>query len=77
MGVVIRQSLKGTVLTYIGAAIGFVTQFFATTKFLEPEVLGLTKVFYEVGAFVAGFALLGVTSAGMRFFPYFKDPQRG
>jgi len=77
MGVVIRQSLKGTVLTYIGAAIGFVTQFFVVTKFLEPEVLGLTKVFYEVGNFVAGFALLGVTSAGMRFFPYFKDPQRG
>lgn len=48
MGVVIRQSLKGTVLTYIGAAIGFVTQFFATTKFLEPEVLGLTKVFTKI-----------------------------
>lgn len=77
MGVVIRQSLKGTVLTYIGAAIGFVTQFFIVTRFLEPQVLGLTKVFYEVGAFVSGFALLGVNSAGMRFFPYFKDPQRG
>lgn len=48
MGVVIRQSLKGTVLTYIGAAIGFVTQFFATTKFLEPEVLGPTKVFTKI-----------------------------
>jgi len=46
------------VLTYIGAAIGFVTQFFATTKFLEHEALGLTKVFYDADAFIAGFALL-------------------
>ncbi|MCQ2083919.1 MAG: polysaccharide biosynthesis C-terminal domain-containing protein [Bacteroidaceae bacterium] len=77
MGVVIRQSLKGTVLTYVGALIGFVTQFFIVTKFLEPEVLGLTKVFYEVAAFFASFALLGILSAGMRFFPYFKDPEKG
>lgn len=76
MGVVIRQSLKGTVLTYIGAAIGFVTQFFIVTKYLEPEILGLTKVFYEVGAFCASFALLGIMAAGMRFFPYFKDQEK-
>lgn len=73
MGVVMRQSLKGTVLTYIGAAIGFVTQFFIVTRFLDPEVIGLTKVFYEVGAFCAGFALLGLSASSMRFFPYFRD----
>jgi len=73
MGIVIRQSLKGTVLTYLGAAVGFITQMFIVTKFLDPEVIGLTKVFYEAALFCAGFALLGITSAGMRFFPYFKD----
>lgn len=77
MGIVIRQSVKGTVLTYIGAVIGFVTQFFVVTKFLSPDVIGLTKVFYEVGALFAGFALLGVLSSGMRFFPYFKNPENG
>lgn len=77
MGVVIRQSLKGTVLTYIGAALGFLTQFFVVTKFLAPDVIGLTKVFYEVGALFAGFGLLGTTASGMRFFPYFKNPQNG
>jgi len=76
MGVVIRQSIKGTALTYVGAAVGFVTQFFIVTKFLDPEIIGLTKVFYEVGAFCAGLALLGACSSGMRFFPYFKDPSK-
>lgn len=77
MGIVIRQSLKGTVLTYIGAALGFVTQFFVVTKFLAPDVIGLTKVFYEVAALFAGFGLLGTTASGMRFFPYFKNKDNG
>jgi len=76
MGVVIRQSVKGTVLTYVGALIGFITQFFVVTKFLSPDVIGLTKVFYEVGSLFAGFGLLGITAAGMRFFPYFKDKEK-
>lgn len=73
MGVIIRQSIKGTIYTYVGAALGFVTQFFVVTKYLDPEVIGLTKVFYEVGTLCAGFALLGIVSSGMRFFPYFRD----
>ena len=77
MGVVIKQSLKGTILTFIGAGIGFVTQFFIVTKFLDPEVIGLTKVYYEVGALFTSFALLGINAAGMRFFPYFKNPENG
>jgi len=77
MGVVIRQSFKGTVLTYIGAVLGFVTQFFVVTKFLAPDVIGTTKVFYEVGALFAGFGLLGATASGMRFFPFFKNPSNG
>lgn len=77
MGVVIKQSLKGTILTFIGAGIGFITQFFIVTKFLEPEVIGLTKVYYEVGALCASFALLGINAAGMRFFPYFRNPENG
>jgi len=73
MGIIIKQSLKGTVWTYLGAVLGFITQFFIVTKFLNPEVIGLTKIFYEVGMLCTGFALLGTTNSGMRFFPYFKD----
>jgi len=77
MGVVIRQSFKGTVLTYLGAFLGFVTQFFVVTKYLSPDVIGLTKVFYEVGSLFAGLGLLGITASGMRFFPYFKNSENG
>ena len=75
MGVIIRQSIRATVFNYLGAFIGFLTTFFILTKFLEPEVIGLTKVMYEIAALIAGFAQLGTSASAMRFFPYFKNPE--
>ncbi len=75
MGVIIRQSIKATIFNYVGAFIGFLTTFFILTKYVEPEVIGLTKVLYEVAALIAGFAQLGTSASAMRFFPYFKNPE--
>lgn len=73
MGIVIRQSIKGTIVTYIGAFIGFLTTFFILTKFLSAEEIGLTRVLFEAASLLSGFALFGVTSSAVRFFPYFKS----
>lgn len=75
MGVIIRQSIKATIFNYVGAFIGFLTTFFILTKYVEPEIIGLTKVLYEVAALIAGFAQLGTSASAMRFFPYFKNPE--
>ena len=40
MGIIIRQSIKGTIANYIGIAIGFVTTFFVLTKYLSTEEVG-------------------------------------
>lgn len=76
MGIVIRQSIKATIVNYVGAFLGFVTTVFVMTRFLKPEEIGLTKVIYEVAALVAGFAQLGTSASAMRFFPYFKNPEK-
>lgn len=73
MGIVIRQSIKGTIVTYIGAFIGFLTTFFILTKYLSAEEIGLTRVLFEAASLLSGFALFGVTSSAVRFFPYFKS----
>lgn len=73
MGIVIRQSIKGTVVTYLGAFIGFLTTFFILTKFLTPEEIGLTRVLFEAASLLSSFALFGVSSSAIRFFPYFKS----
>lgn len=77
MGIVIRQSLKGTFVNYVGVVLGVFVQLYVVTKYLDPSVIGLTKVIYEVAFLCTGFALLGSNSSSMRFFPYFKDEKSG
>lgn len=76
MGIVIRQSIKGTVINYIGAFIGFLITFFVQTKYLSAEDIGLLSVVYEAGMMFAAFAMLGTNSSAIRFFPYFKDEKK-
>ncbi|WP_329902983.1 oligosaccharide flippase family protein [Porphyromonas pogonae] len=73
MGVVLRQSIKGTIITYTGAFIGFITTFFILTSYLTTEEIGLTRVLLEVATLLSGFSMMGMTSSIFRFFPYFKD----
>jgi len=73
MGVIIRQSLKGTFVNYIGVILGIFVQFCIVTKYLDPEVIGLQNVVYQVAFLLSTLALMGSGSTGMRFFPYFKD----
>lgn len=77
MGVIIRQSLKGTFVNYIGVVLGIFVQFYIVAKYLDPEVIGLSKVVYEVAFLLSTLALMGSGSTGMRFFPYFKDEKTG
>lgn len=73
MGVIIRQSLKGTFVNYVGVMLGIFVQFCIVTKYLGPEVIGLQNVVYQVAFLLSTLALMGSGSTGMRFFPYFKD----
>lgn len=78
MGIVIRQSLKGIFVNYVGVVLGIFVQLYIVTKYFNnPEVYGLTKVLYEVGLLGGTLALLGSGSAGMRFFPFFRDEKSG
>lgn len=73
MGIIIRQSIKGTIVNYVGIAIGFFTTFFVLTRFLTAEEIGLTRVLIEAATLIAGLAQLGTNSSIVRFYPYFKD----
>jgi O-antigen/teichoic acid export membrane protein len=72
MGIIIRQSLKSTIVNYVGTFIGFITMMFVSTKFLTPEEIGLKRVMIEAATIFGGLMALGIGSSGLRFFPYFK-----
>ena len=75
MGIVARQSIKGTIATYFGVAVGVVTTFFVQTKALQPEQIGLIDVLLQCALLFSSLSLLGTSSSAIRYYPYFKDEE--
>ncbi|MDR2293400.1 MAG: oligosaccharide flippase family protein [Prevotellaceae bacterium] len=73
MGIIFRQSIKSTVVHWIGAIVGMITMLYIQPSFLTTKEIGLMKVLYESGLLICTFALLGAPSSAIRFFPYFKN----
>jgi len=76
MGVIIRQSIKGTVVNYFGTAIGIITLFFIIPKYIKPEVFGLMRTLVDAGVIFLSLAQIGTNSSILRFFPYFKNAEK-
>ena len=76
MGVIIRQTIKGTIINYFGVFIGFITTFFVITHLLTTEEIGLTRVLVDAGVLLAGLAQMGTGSSIIRYFPYFQNDEK-
>lgn len=73
MGIVVRQSIKGTIMNYLGVAVGFITTFFVMTKYLTQEEVGLTRVMVDAAILLSGLGALGTNTSAIRYYPYFRD----
>ena len=73
MGIVVRQSIKGAIMNYLGVLVGFITTFFIVTKYLTTEEVGLTRILVDAAILLSGLAQLGTNTSAMRYYPYFKD----
>ena len=73
MGVVKRQGIKHSIVTFTGILLGMVNVFFVYTYALTKTELGLIRFLVDTSLLVAPFLTLGVRSAGIRFFPRFRD----
>ena len=76
MGIIIRQSIKNSFVTYVGVAIGTLNVLFLYNKFLTTEQLGLYTALTSFPLVFAGFAHLGTPHVGVRFFNQFADSTR-
>jgi len=76
LGVIKRQSIKGTIYSYIGTVIGFVTSGLLFPKFLSTEKIGLLSLLASYSNLFAVFASLGFNSVIIRLFPYFRDEKK-
>ncbi|MBQ9338902.1 MAG: lipopolysaccharide biosynthesis protein [Paludibacteraceae bacterium] len=73
LGTIARQSVRGTIWTYLGVGVGVVTTFFVLTRFLTAEEIGLARVLIDAATLFIGLAQLGTSTSIVRFFPYFNE----
>ena len=77
MGIVQRQGIRNTLISYIGLAIGFANTVLVLPRLLSTSQIGLMSTVLlpmaTVGAQVAAF---GFANAGMRYFPFFRNQGR-
>jgi len=76
MGIIAKQSIRGTIVTYLGVAVGFLTTFFVITRFLTAEEIGLARVLIDAATLFIGLAQLGTSASTLRFYPYFVSGQQ-
>lgn len=73
MGVVIRQSITTTIISYIGVVIGFVNLLYLYPRFLSPEEVGLMRTVQDAAILMAQFAQFGLGQSIIRYFPRFMN----
>ncbi|MFO7878862.1 MAG: lipopolysaccharide biosynthesis protein [Bacteroidota bacterium] len=76
MGVIARQSIKGSIYSYLGAVIGFVNVGFLMPLLLIPSQIGLINVLVAMAVMLSQIGSLGFVNVTLRMFPYFKNENR-
>lgn len=72
MGIIRNQSIKSTLITYIGFGIGGI-YVLLVAKLVDPNILGLTRFFISIAAIVYAVSNLGSVTMMNRFYPYYRD----
>jgi O-antigen/teichoic acid export membrane protein len=73
MGIVKSQSIRQSIIIYIGAIIGAVNVLFIYPAFLAKAEFGILNYVRETSAMISIFSFLGSTELIIRYFPHFRD----
>ena len=75
MGLVVSQSIKNTIATYIGFVIGGVNVLFLFTNFLSDAYFGLIQYIFSTAAIMMPLMAFGVHNTMVKFYSSFKTRQ--
>lgn len=73
MGIVQKQTIRGTIWSYLGAFLGFVNIILLSPKIFTTGEIGVVQVLLSFATLLSQFAGLGFTNVINRLFPYFRD----
>ncbi len=73
MGIIIKQSIKGSIWSYLGVVVGFITTSYLFPNFLKTDTVGLLGLLMAWSVLFAQFSSLGFQGVTSRMFPYFRN----
>lgn len=73
MGIVLNQSFKNTISTYLGFGIGAINTLFLYTNFLTDQYYGLVVFLLSTATIMMPFMAFGVHNAIIKFYSTFKS----
>jgi O-antigen/teichoic acid export membrane protein len=76
MGVVQKDAIKTTVLSFIGLSLGYVNKAILFIALLTVEQVGLMNLVITVGLLFAQLSNLGSIYSTWRFFPFFRNAEK-
>ena len=75
MGIVVNQSIKNTVITYLGFGIGAINVVFLYTKFLSDNYFGLITFILSTANILMPLMAFGTHNTIIKFYSTFKTRQ--
>lgn len=72
MGIIIRQSIQNTLISYVGIGLGFVSTILLFPNILTTEQFGLTRLLLSVALICVQVSQLGMKNVVIRYYPYYQ-----
>ena len=76
LGIIVKQSVKGTTYVYLGLILGFITTGILFPRIYTPEQFGLLKIILAYATMITQFGTLGINGVTIRLFPFFRNPEK-
>ncbi|MEZ5104228.1 MAG: oligosaccharide flippase family protein [Draconibacterium sp.] len=77
MGIIIKQSIKGSIWSYLGVGLGFVTTVYLFPRYLDTDTIGLFGLLVAYAVLFSQFVSLGINGVTAKLFPYFRNKENG
>jgi O-antigen/teichoic acid export membrane protein len=76
MGIVIKQSIKSSLISYIGIGLGFINTILLFPKMLSLEEFGLIKLLLSIVIIMMPILQLNGSLVTTRFYPFFQKNEK-
>ncbi len=76
MGIIIKQGIGNTIISYAGIVLGFINTVFLFPLFLQPNEIGIKNTLINLALLVAAFAQFGLPQSIIRFSPHFEEHEK-